>query len=64
MTEVIEAERQKVLNLCQEDSIFRATSYSLAMLSFHSSALRNLGMKEVAIKVLKDALSQARKGVV
>jgi hypothetical protein len=63
MESAIEAERKKVLEIVESKDILKATSYSLAMLSFHSNVLSKFGVKETAIKVLKDALSQARKGV-
>jgi hypothetical protein len=63
MAEIVEGERQRMVSILESKDLFHAISFSLAALSFHSSSLRNMGMKETAIKVLKDALAQARKGV-
>ena len=62
MAEIVEAERLRMVAVLEEKGLLYAMSHSLAALSFHSSSLKALGMKETAIKVLKDALVQARKG--
>lgn len=45
-----------------EDGLESSLTYSIAVLMAHSTILSSIGLKEIAVKILKEALQAARKG--
>lgn len=58
----IEAERQRVSEVVATEGPLAATSLCVAMLAAHSSFLKAMGLKRVAISILQDSLKHVRKG--
>lgn len=59
----IAREQARLLQITEVSGPLAAVSDAIGAMSAHISFFRSLGLKQVAISLLKDALSIARKGV-
>lgn len=58
---LIETERQRIHGMIEKEGPLPAVSLCVAMLSAYPSFMKTLGLKKVAVKLLQDALKEARK---
>lgn len=58
----IKIERERIHALIESEGPLAAVSLCVAMLSAYPSFMKTLGLKKVAVNLLKDALAEARKG--
>lgn len=58
----IETERQRMHDLIETEGPLAGVSLCVAMLAAYPAFMKSLGLKKVAVKLLQDALKEARKG--